>query len=109
MRRILIEKARGKRSVRRGGGQERVDLDDVETSAVIQDDQMLVINDALDNLDQHCKAEADLVKLRYFVGMTLEEAAQALGISARSADNYWAHAKAWLFREIKRQKQGSGW
>jgi DNA-directed RNA polymerase specialized sigma24 family protein len=77
-----------------------------DESVIVEDDQMLLIHEALDNLAQHSKAGADLVKLRYFVGMTLEEAAQALGISARTADNYWAHAKAWLFREIKRQQQG---
>jgi len=106
MRRILIEKARRKRRIRHGGGQERVEFDAVDALAhSTQDDQLLVINDALDRLAQHNKLEADLVKLRYFVGMTLEEAAQALGISARSADSSWAHAKAWLFREIKRHKQ----
>ncbi len=105
MRRILIDKARRKRRARHGGGQERVDLSEAESMASMPDDQVLVIDEALDKLAEHSKAEADLVKLRYFVGMTLEEAAQALGISARSADNYWAHARAWLFREIRRQEQ----
>ena len=59
------------------------------------------MNDALDKLSAQNKPEAELVKLRYFVGMTLDEAAEVLGISARTADNYWAHARAWLFREIK--------
>jgi RNA polymerase sigma factor (TIGR02999 family) len=108
MRRILIEKARRKVRLRHGGGQERVDLDAIDAIAPSeQDNQLLAVSDALDHLAQRCKVEADLVKLRYFVGMTLEEAAQALGISARTADTYWAHAKAWLFREIKRQSQGT--
>jgi DNA-directed RNA polymerase specialized sigma24 family protein len=62
------------------------------------------VNEALDKLAAQNRSEAELVKLRYFVGMTLEEAAAALGISARTADNYWAHARAWLFREIKSQR-----
>jgi DNA-directed RNA polymerase specialized sigma24 family protein len=61
------------------------------------------VSDALDKLAARNKAEAELVKLRYFVGMTLEEAPEVLGISARTADNYWAHARSWLYREIKAQ------
>jgi RNA polymerase sigma factor (sigma-70 family) len=61
------------------------------------------VNEALDKLAVRNKAEAELVKLRYFVGMTLEEAAEALGISPRTADNYWAYARAWLYHEIKAQ------
>ena len=101
MRRILIDNARRKRALRHGGGLQRVDLDQAELAAVKQDDQLLAVDEALDKLAAQHKLEADLVKLRYFVGMTLEEAAEALGISARTADNYWAHARAWLFRELK--------
>ena len=102
MRRILIDKARRKRALRHGGGQQRVDLDDVDVASPIDDhDQLLAINDALEKLDAHNRIECELVKLRYFAGMTLEEAAEVLGVSARTADNYWAHARAWLFREIK--------
>jgi RNA polymerase sigma factor (TIGR02999 family) len=105
MRRILIDKARRKRAVRHGGDQQRVDIEGMELAAPGDDDQLLAINDALDKLDGQNKVEAELVKLRYFVGMTLEEAAEVLGISARTADNYWAHARAWLFREIKAQSR----
>jgi RNA polymerase sigma factor (TIGR02999 family) len=101
MRRILIDSARRKRAARHGGGQQRVDLQIIEVSGVGNDDQLLAVNDALDHLAARSKVEADLVKLRYFVGLTLEEAAQVLGISARTADNYWAHARVWLFRELK--------
>ena len=101
MRRILIDKARRKRAVRHGGGQQRVDLDEVEVAAPAADDQLLAVNDALDKLAVQNKPEAELVKLRYFVGLTLEEAAEVLGISARTADNYWAHARAWLFRNSR--------
>jgi RNA polymerase sigma factor (TIGR02999 family) len=105
MRRILIDKARRKRALRHGGDQQRMDIEGMELAAPGDDDQLLAINDALDKLDGQNKVEAELVKLRYFVGMTLDEAAEILGISARTADNYWAHARAWLFREIKAQRQ----
>jgi RNA polymerase sigma factor (TIGR02999 family) len=101
MRRILIDKARRKRALRHGGGQQRIDFEDVDVASPTDDDQLLAINDALDKLTAQNKVEAELVKLRYFVGLTLEEAAEVLGISARTADNYWAHARAWLFRELK--------
>jgi RNA polymerase sigma factor (TIGR02999 family) len=105
MRRILIDKARRKRALRHGGGQQRVDVQEVNLASTVDDDQMLAVNEALDKLAAQNKSEAELVKLRYFVGMSLEEAAEVLGISARTADNYWAHARAWLFREIKSQRQ----
>jgi RNA polymerase sigma factor (TIGR02999 family) len=103
MRRILIDRARRKRALRHGGGQLRVDLESVELPATAQEDELLAVDEALDKLADQYKEEAELVKLRYFVGMTLEEAAKVLGISARTADNYWAHARAWLFREINAQ------
>jgi RNA polymerase sigma factor (TIGR02999 family) len=106
MRRILIDKARHKHALRRGGGQQRVEMDGLlEVAAPGDDDELLAVNEALDKLALQNQPEAELVKLRYFAGMTLEEAAEALGISARTADNYWAHARAWLFREIKSQRQ----
>jgi RNA polymerase sigma factor (TIGR02999 family) len=101
MRRILIDKARHKRALRHGGGQQRMDVADVDVAAPCDEDELLAVNDALDKLAAQNKVEAELVKLRYFVGMTLEEAAESLGVSARTADNYWAHARAWLYREIK--------
>ena len=105
MRRILIDNARRKRALRHGGGQQRVDFEQAElASAIADDDQLLAVNEALDKLAAQSKLEAELVKLRYFIGMTLDEAADVLGISARTADNYWAHARAWLFHELKSQK-----
>jgi RNA polymerase sigma factor (TIGR02999 family) len=101
MRRILIDKARRKRALRHGGGQQRVDLQDVDVASPCDDDQLLAVNEAIDKLTAQNQVEAELVKLRYFVGLTLDEAAEVLGISARTADNYWAHARAWLFRELK--------
>ena len=104
MRRILIDRARRKRAQRHGGGQQRVDFDAVEIASATEDDQLLAINEALDKFAALYQQKAELVKLRYFVGMTIEEAAQALGISEPTANRYWAYARAWLFREIGAQQ-----
>ena len=100
MRRILIDRVRKKRAVRHGGDQQRVDVADIDLPAPASDDQVLAINEALDKFANEHPEEARLVKLRYFVGMTNDEAAQALDISPRTARNYWTHARAWLYREI---------
>jgi len=100
MRRILIERARRKRAARHGGGQQRVDIQEMDLASASDDDQLLAVNEALDKLAAQHKVEADLVKLRYFVGLTNDEAAEVLGISPRTAKYYWTHARAWLFREI---------
>ena len=104
MRHILVDHARRKTAQLHGGGQQRVDFDEAALAAPNQDDQILAVNDALDKLAAENKLGADLVKLRYFGGMTLAEAAQALGVSERTADNYWAYAKVWLVREIQAQR-----
>jgi RNA polymerase sigma factor (TIGR02999 family) len=101
MRRILIERARRKHAARHGGGKQRVDIQEMDLAAPTDDDQLLAVNDALDKLATEHKVEAELVKLRYFVGMTNEEAAEVLGISLRTAKYYWTHARAWLYREIQ--------
>lgn len=106
IRRILIDRARRKRALRHGAGQQPLNVDEMEIAAPGNDQEILDVNDALDKLALQNSVEAELVKLRYFVGMTLEESAQALNISPRTADNYWAHAKAWLFTEIKRGRNG---
>jgi RNA polymerase sigma factor (TIGR02999 family) len=103
MRRILIDRARRKRAVRHGGGQQRVDMEEAELALTDQDtDQLLAVNEALDKLAAADRVEAELVKLRYFVGLTIDEAAAILGVSPRTAKNYWTHARAWLFQEIKK-------
>ena len=105
MRRILIDKARRKRAQRHGGGQQRVDMEGVlEVAAAMDDDQLLAVSDALDKLAAIHAVQAEVVKLRYFAGMTNVEAAQALGLSERTVKNYWAHARAWLFREMQAQQ-----
>jgi RNA polymerase sigma factor (TIGR02999 family) len=100
MRRILIDRARQKRAARHGGGQQHVELEQVELPFPGDDDQLLAVNDALDELAAAHPLEAEVVKLRYFVGLTHDEAAAALGISVRTAKYYWAHARAWLFHQI---------
>jgi len=100
MRRILIERARRKRAVRHGGKQQRVDIQDVDLASPSDDDQLLAVSEALDKLAAQHKEEAELVKLRYFVGLTNEEAAEVLGISPRTAKYYWTHARAWLFKAM---------
>jgi len=76
----------------------------VDLASPADDDQLLAVNEALDKLAAEHKTEAELVKLRYFVGMTNEEAAEVLGISPRTAKYYWTHARAWLYREITRRQ-----
>jgi RNA polymerase sigma factor (TIGR02999 family) len=100
MRRILIDRARRKAAIRHGGGQRRVDLQAVEITSPVDDDQLIAVSEALDKLAIEHKTEAEVVKLRYFVGMTNDEAAEVLDISPRTAKYYWTHARAWLYREI---------
>ena len=104
MRRILVDHARRKQSQKRGGGAEHQSFDESALVLAAPPDELLAIHEALDKLAREDGQAAELVKLRYFVGMTLDEAAEALGISARTADNYWAHARAWLFHELKGRK-----
>jgi len=101
MRRILIDRARRKHAARHGGGQQRVDVQEMDLASPENDEQLLAVNEALDKLAAQHKEEAELVKLRYFVGMTNDEAAEVLGISVRTAKYYWTHARAWLYKEIK--------
>jgi len=105
MRRILIDRARRKCALRHGGGQLRVDLQELDLASPGADDQLLAVNDALDKLAAQDPIEAELVKLRYFAGLTVEEAASLLDISPRTARNYWAHARTWLYHEITVRSQ----
>jgi RNA polymerase sigma factor (TIGR02999 family) len=100
MRRILVENARRKGRVKRGGDKLRLNLDDVELPVDDPPDDLLALDEALEELSRKHPQEAQLVKLRYFAGMTVEEAAQALGISARTAARSWIYARAWLYTRI---------
>ncbi|MGD0814426.1 MAG: sigma-70 family RNA polymerase sigma factor [Verrucomicrobiota bacterium] len=101
MRRILIDRARRKAARRHGGGQQRVDIDEMEIAAPARDDELLVVNDALDKFAALDARKAELVKLRFFAGLTLEQAAGVLGVSEPTAKRWWAYARAWLFEECK--------
>jgi RNA polymerase sigma factor (TIGR02999 family) len=101
MRRILIEQARRKRRPRHGGVRRRVELDHAGAAAEGEIDDLLAVDQALDRLAAEHPDVAAVVKLRYFVGLTAEEAAAALGISLRTANRHWAYAKAWLFQALR--------
>ncbi|MFN0126190.1 MAG: sigma-70 family RNA polymerase sigma factor [Verrucomicrobiales bacterium] len=100
MRRILVDSARRKRSQRRGGGQQRTEMPEIACAAAENEDQVLAVNEALEKFASQDQQKAELVKLRYFVGMTIEEAAEVLGISVATAYRHWAFARAWLARQI---------
>lgn len=101
MRRILIDQARTKMAKRHGGDMRRQPLDAVEIAdATFEKVDLLAVDEALKRLEQFDKLKADLVKLRFFAGLTIPEAAMALGISATTADRYWAYARAWLHAEL---------
>jgi RNA polymerase sigma factor (TIGR02999 family) len=101
MRRILIDNARRKQALRHGGGQQRLSLEDLDLAAAVEDDQLLAVHEALDKLAAQDSVKAELVKLRYFAGLTIVEASQVLGISEPTAKRYWTYARAWLYREIE--------
>src|SRR5258706_122889 len=101
MRRILIERARRRRAVRHGSEYERVNLEEDMLASPEDDEQLLVLNDALGKLELKHPVQARVVKLRYFGGMSNEEIAELIGISLSTAKNYWVFSKAWRFREIK--------
>ncbi len=100
MRRILIDNARRKQYVRHGGEAQRVTFDGLELAAGMQDEQLLALNEALDRLATHDAGKAQLVKLRFFAGLTTEQTAKTLGISEPTVKRHWAYARAWLFREM---------
>ena len=104
MRRILIERARRKLAARHGGGQECLDVDEFEIAAPVEKaGELLAIHDALEKFALEDREKAELVKLRYFVGLTIEDAAEILGISKATAKRWWIYARAWLHHEIKTQ------
>jgi RNA polymerase sigma factor (TIGR02999 family) len=106
MRRILVDQARKKRSLRRGGTAKRISLDQAELPAVSRASDLLALDDALRRLAEQDRTKADLVKLRYFAGLSIPQAAQALGISVTTANRYWAYARAWLHEELSSGETG---
>lgn len=105
MRRILIDRARRKQTVRHGGGYQRVDFDGFDPATPAADDQLLAVNEALDKFVLEHPVQAELVKLRYFAGLTNEEASEVMGISVSTAKNYWTFSRAWLLNEIESEEQ----
>jgi len=101
MRRILVDHARKKRSQKRGGGIEPSELDEASFILVAPPDELIAVNDALDQFALEDPKAAELVKLRYFVGMTMDEAAETLGLPTRTAERLWTYARAWLKRAIR--------
>jgi RNA polymerase sigma factor (TIGR02999 family) len=101
MRRILVDAARMRNTVKRGGGRVRLSLDEAAVVVFKPDENILELNDALDKLAGRDAEAAELVKLRFFAGLTAEQAADALGVSPRAADRLWAYARAFLLKELK--------
>ena len=108
MRRILVENARRKKRLKRGGNLERVDIEDLDLPAPMPDDELLALDEALERLGLEDPRAAELVKLCFFVGLTQEEAARELGVSISTVERTWAFARAWLFREIRQNFPGRG-
>jgi RNA polymerase sigma factor (TIGR02999 family) len=101
MRRILINRARDQGRQKRGGGRQRVDLDLIEVALDTPAEDLLALDEALQQLAADDKVCADLVQLRFFAGLSLGEAAEALGMPRRTADRHWAYARAWLFDRLR--------
>ena len=106
MRRILVENARRKRRMKHGDGLRRVDFDHVEAAAAELPEDLVALDEALARLSEEDHLAAELVKMRYFAGLTLAQTAEALGVSPRAADRCWADAKAWLYHEIAKGEPG---
>ena len=104
MRRILVENARRKRRLRHGGGRQRVGLEEADLVARPEEDKVLQVNEALDDLAREDPIQAQVVKLRFFAGLKNEEVAEALGVSTKTVQRYWTHAKSWLYQHIQNQR-----
>ena len=107
MRRILVESARRKKRLKHGGEFERVDLDAVELPLPMADDELLAMDEALDRLATVDARAAEVVKLCFFVGLTQQQAAQELGVSLATAERLWAFARAWLFKEVQKNRDAT--
>ena len=100
MRRILIDRARSRATTKRGGGLRRMDLDQVSVADDGREDELLALDDALTEFERHDPRAAELVKLRYFAGLSHQQAAETLGVGRRAADRLWALARAWLYQRL---------
>jgi len=102
MRRILVERARRRQRAKHGGSQLRVDLSQVDVAAACDDETVLAVSEALDKLASHDRIGAELIQLRFFVGLSNAEAGELLGLPLRTANRTWAYARAWLYEELKK-------
>lgn len=100
MRRILLNRARDKKRLKRGGDRARVDLEQIEAALDTDDEQLIELDEALEKLSAEDPQCAELVKLRFFAGLTLREAAELIGLAERTAEREWAYARAWLFSAL---------
>jgi RNA polymerase sigma factor (TIGR02999 family) len=107
MRRILVDRAREKKALKRGGDLKRVDFDAVELPSPMPDDELLALDEALDRLATVDTRAAEMVKLCFFVGLTQEEAARELGVSLSTAERLWGFARTWLLREVRKGTTGT--
>jgi RNA polymerase sigma factor (TIGR02999 family) len=107
MRRILINRARDRGRLKRGGGWRRLHLDHIDLSVAEPPHELLILDDALDKLAQEDPDCAELVKLRFFAGLTLDEAAKTLGVVRRTADRYWAFARSWLYAALSKGEEAA--
>jgi RNA polymerase sigma factor (TIGR02999 family) len=108
MRRILVENARRKRSGKLGGDRIRVDLRGIAPATAVPDDDLIALDDAIDKLERLDRVKAQVVKLRFFAGLTVPQTAEAIGVSASTVDNYWTYARAWLRVELSSGEVGPG-
>ena len=106
MRRILIDNARRKGRLKRGGDRRKVDLDAIDPAATTTSGDLVALDEALGRLEEEDRVKADLVRLRFFAGLTLEQAAELLGISRATASRYWSYARAFLYHEIEKGDDG---
>jgi RNA polymerase sigma factor (TIGR02999 family) len=105
MRRILVNRARDRKRLRRGAGRRRVDLSQIELALDTPEDELLALDEALEQLAADDPLGAQLVQLRYFAGLTLRQAAESQGVARRTADRHWAYARAWLYRRLGEGQQ----
>jgi RNA polymerase sigma factor (TIGR02999 family) len=108
MRRILLNRARDKHRLKRGGGRQRVDLDGIQHAADAESDELIALDEALESLAAEDPLCAKLVKLHFYAGLILSDAANALGIGRRTADRYWAYARAWLYDRLHERDETAG-
>ena len=106
MRRILVESARRKKRLKHGGELQRIDVDEVELALPMPDDELLALDEALDQLTTVDTRAAEVVKLCYIVGLTQEQAAKELGVSLATAERLWSFARAWLFQQMQKTRDG---